>query len=175
VNLRRNEDGIVQVRIVWRGDLVSETSVRLAVLSRRHGEAEKKAVTRISELAEQGFADQAIAKHLNREGHFPCRGAVYTRQIVQKLRSRNGVRLGASRARDGGLAEGYTVREIASKIHVDSSWIYKKIGKGRVRVSRHRRYGCYLFPRTSAAIVKLRQLKAGKLRQVSFPKEHCNG
>lgn len=175
VNLRREVDGVVQVRIVWRGDMVSQTSVRLPVHSRRHGEADKKAVARISELAGQGLADQAIAECLNREGHFPCRSPAYTRQIVQKLRGRNGVRLGLGRVRAGGLAEGYTIREMSAAVRVDPSWIYRKIGKRKLKVPRHTRYNCYLFPRTSAAIHRVEQLKAGEVRQVSFPKEHCDG
>ena len=40
VNLRRDENGWLQIRIVWTGGLVSEISVRVPVSSRRHSAVE---------------------------------------------------------------------------------------------------------------------------------------
>ena len=36
-------------------------------------------------------------------------------------------------------------------------------------LAKHPQYGCYLFPRTAAAVNRLKQLKAGKVNHVSFP------
>jgi hypothetical protein len=33
-------------------------------------------------------------------------------------------------------------------------------------------YGCYLFPRTKAAVAQMKQLKCGKAREAIFQKEH---
>ena len=38
-----------------------------------------------------------------------------------------------------------------------------------------REFGCYLFPRGRDTIDKLRALKAGTIRQISFPEVHNNG
>lgn len=175
VNLRREGDGVVNVRVVWRGNMVSEVSVRLPMQSRKHSDAEHAIVSRIKVLAGQGLADHAIAQRLNREGHFPCRGTTFTRGIVLKLRGRNGMPLGMSRVRKGGLPEGYTIREMAREMRVDPSWIYRKIGRGEVVITRHPDYGCYLIPRDPSSVDQLKQLKAGTLRQLSFLQEHCNG
>jgi hypothetical protein len=175
VNLRRDDEGVVQVRIVWRGGLVSETSVRLAVSTRRHLEVERRIVARIGQLADQGLRDEAIADHLNREGYFPCRGGRFTATIVLKLRCRHQIRLGLGKLRRGEHPAGYTIREMARLIGIDPSWIYRGIGRGKIHISRDERFGCYLFPRTREAIRQMEQLKSGKVCQVTFPKEHRDG
>src|SRR5207249_2251341 len=82
VNVRRDTTGILQVRIVWRGGLVSERSVRVPVHSLRFSEREQQIVARIRELVDTAKDDTALAEQLNREGFFPCRGARFTPQIV---------------------------------------------------------------------------------------------
>ena len=175
VNLRRDDEGIVQIRIVWRGGLVSETSVRLAVSTRRHLDVEQRIAVRIGQLADQGLRDEAIADQLNREGYFPCRKGQFTATIVLKLRCRHGIRLGLGKLRRGEHPAGYTIREMARLIGVDPSWIYRGINRGKIDISRDKRFGCYLFPRTREAIRQMKQLKSGKVSQVSFPKEHRDG
>ncbi|HTU18836.1 MAG TPA: recombinase family protein [Gemmataceae bacterium] len=175
VNLRRDDEGIVQVRIVWRGGLVSETSVRLSVSTRRDTEIERRVVARIDQLANQGLRDEAIAECLNREGYLPCRGDRFTAPIVLKLRSRHRIRVGLGKLRQGQRPPGYTVGEMARLIGIDPSWISRKITRGQIELEKDVVYGCYLFPKTRAAIAQMRQLKNGEVRQVSFPKEHHDG
>jgi hypothetical protein len=175
VNLQRDANGMVTIRIVWRGELVSQTQVRLAVSTRRRSEIEARIVSRIRELANQGIRDLGIAEYLNREGYYPCRGDTFTPGIVLKLRCRHGICLGRGRRRRGELPHGYTIRMMARRIGVDPSWIYRGISKGTIRVARDEQFGCYLFPRGRATIKEMKRLKKGEIRYVSFPKEHSNG
>ena len=50
VNLDRGDDGIVTLRIVWRGDLVTEVKRQVPIHSRRYGGLEEKVVERLREL-----------------------------------------------------------------------------------------------------------------------------
>jgi DNA invertase Pin-like site-specific DNA recombinase len=175
VNLRRDDEGIVQVRIVWRGGLVGETSVRLSVSTRRHLEVERRIAARIGQLADEGHRDEAIADRLNGEGYFPCRGARFTATIVLKFRIRHRIRLGLGKLRRGEHPAGYTIREMSRLIGIDPSWIYREIGRGRIDISKDERFGCYLFPRNRESIQRMKQLKCGKVCQVSFPTEHHDG
>jgi hypothetical protein len=175
VHLQRNEAGLLKIRIVWRGGLASEISIRVPVSSRCHSEVERAIIDRIRDLAEGGLADGAIAKCLNEEGYYPCRSARFSREIVLKLRGRHQIRLGLAKVRAGNLATAYTVRELADLLRVDASWIYRGIYEGRIAVTKDDRYGCYLFPRNQRTIAALKRLKAGKVPQVSFRKEHCDG
>lgn len=175
VNLRREENGMVQVRIVWRGGLVSECSVRLPVSTRRRSDIERRIVARLEQLAEEGLRDDALAERLNREGYFPCRGPVFTRQIVLKLRCRYGIRVGLGRLRRGDRPKGYTITDMARLLRVDPGWIYRGLNQGRIRMDKDIHFGCYLFPRTRSAVKQMKQLRTGALCQVSFLKEHCDG
>ena len=175
VNLRREENGIVQVRIAWRGGLASECSVRLPVSTRRRSEVEKRIVARIEQLAEEGLRDEALAERLNREGYFPCRGAAFTRQIVLKLRCRYGIRVGLGRLRRGDRPYGHTITAMARLLRVDPAWIYRGLHDGRIRMTKDARFGCYLFPKTRSAVQQMQQLRKGVIDQVSFLKEHCDG
>ena len=49
---------------------------------------------------------------------------------------------------------------------------HRGVAKGRIEISKDFRYGCYLFPRTKAAVARMKQLKCGKVRPVIFRKEH---
>jgi DNA invertase Pin-like site-specific DNA recombinase len=175
VHLRRDDEGIAHMRIVWRGGLVSEKAVRVPLSSFRYSEREKQVLARIRQLADAGHNDAAIVKHLNRECFFPCRGGSFTTQIVLKLRCRNRIWLGLGKLRRGHVPPGCTIREMAKKVGIDPSWIYRGIGKGRIQVPRNSFYGCYLFPSTRTAVQRLKELKNGKVSQVSFPEVHCDG
>ena len=175
VNLRRDDDGVAQVRIVWQGGFVTETAVCVPVTSFRFSKREQQIVARLRELLAEMDDDRSIATHLNEENYRPCRGGIFTPEIVLKMRCRHKLRLRLGQVREGKLPEGYTIRELTSILGVDSSWFYHRIGKGRIRIAKHPIYGCYLFPRGERTIRQLRQIKAHKQRQASFPMEHRDG
>jgi len=175
VNLDRDTTGVIRIRIAWCGGAVSERSVGVPVFSLRDTERERVVLARIRAMIEAGKKDVTIAEQLNREGLSPCRGVAFTAVIVGKLRRRHQILMGLERLRRGERPPGYTVREMAAMIGIDPSWISRKITGGQILLDKHARFGCYLFPRTRSAIAQMKQLKTGKVRQISFPKEHCDG
>jgi DNA invertase Pin-like site-specific DNA recombinase len=175
VNLLRDEDGILQVRIVWRGGLVSEASFPVPMSSFRFSDRERQIVARIRRAVDEGRDDTAISEALNHEGFHPCRGSCFTAGVVLKMRCRHGVLTGLERIRRGEPTPGYTVREMAHLIGIHPSWVYRAIGQGQVEVTKNPRFGCYLFPCTEVAVAKMKQLRCGKVRQVSFREEHSDG
>jgi DNA invertase Pin-like site-specific DNA recombinase len=175
VNLRRDNNGIAQVRIVWQGGLVTETAVAVPVSSLRFSDREQQIIKRIKELVEARRTDQQIAEQLNAEKYLPCRGGVFTWRIVLKMRRRHGLRLRIGQVREGNLAEGYTIRELATLLGVDTSWFYGRITDKHIEIAKHPAYGCYLFPRNPRTVQQLQRLKNHEQEQVSFPTEHSNG
>ena len=73
VNLRRQSDGTLQIRIVWRGGLVTERMIRVRSLTLRGSEAEQRLAVRLRALYDEGLTDQQVANRLNDEGFAPCR------------------------------------------------------------------------------------------------------
>ena len=175
VNLDRDPNGMVRMRVVWSGGLVTETSFPVAMSSFRSTEREALIVERIRRAVEEGQDDATIAESLNSEGLRPCRRPSFTPAIVGKLRHRHRILAGLEKVRRGEQVPGYTIREMAHLIGIDPSWIYRGISRGHVRIEKDARYGCYLFPRTRSTIHQMRQLKGDKVSQVSFLKEHRSG
>lgn len=175
VNLDRDANGFVRMRIVWSGGLVSERSFAVPMSSFRSTEREGQIVDRIRRAVEEGQNDTTIAESLSLEGLRPCRRTSFTPAIVGKLRRRHRILTGLEKVRRRERVPGYTIREMACLIGIDPSWIYRAIGRGQILIEKDDRYGCYLFPETSSSVDQMKQLKKDKVSQVSFPKEHRDG
>lgn len=175
VHLARRSDGMVQIRIVWRGGLVSEEEVRVPVRSLQYSPTERQVAERIRQMADAGLDTRQIIQQLNEKGLVPCRGGVFTRSILVMLKQRYGIRSNCGKVRLGGLPGVYTVREMAKKIGIHPSRIYHQIGEGAVAISKNARYGAYLFPRTAQSVDQMKKLMKGELQHVSFPTVHCTG
>lgn len=170
VNLDRRDDGIVTLRIVWRGGLVTEVQRQVPIHSRRYGELEAQAVERVRELNDRGATTEEIISTLNSDGFVPCRGGGFTKPILMKLKCRHGIKSKMQQFRDGDRPpKNYTAEEVADEIGVKRAWIYRKIRGRQIRIEKDEKYGFYLFPRTKKAIRELRLLKEGKRAHVSFP------
>jgi len=172
VNLKRAENGVVQIRLVWRGGLVTETRAHVAISTRRHSVLEQKIVARIRELTAEGLNDMAIAERLNREGYYPCRRATFNECAIYNIRYRYNIVLGFAQLRRGVLPDGYTVRAMAELVGVKPSRIYHAIHRGQIRVPKDAFFGCYLFPKTKEAIRQMKLLKQHKIHEVSFIEGH---
>ncbi|HEY7427002.1 MAG TPA: recombinase family protein [Gemmataceae bacterium] len=172
VNLHRQEDGTLRLRIVWRGEQVTERVIRMRSLTLRGSQAEQKLADRVRELSAEGLGDSQIAERLNAEGFVPCRADGFTPVVVVKVRRRHRITANVQKAREGSLPCGYKIPEIARLLAVDPSWIYRLIARGVIQVAKDSRFGCYLFPRKKETIHQLRQLKHKEIAYVSFPAVH---
>jgi len=176
VNLLRDEDGLCQIRIVWRGEMVTETSIRVPVRSLRYSKTEKQVAKRIRELTEQGRSIPDIVDALNAEGYRPCRGGQFTQQIVNKLKHRYQIVSNLEKVRRGDRPQNtYTIKEMAQQIEIDPSWFYRKIRYGSIRIKKDPIYGCYLFPRTKQSVSQVKRLKNGRTPHITIQKVHHDG
>ena len=172
VNLKRQDDGTLSIRIVWRGSQVTEKVIRMRSLTLRGSEAEKKLVARIRELSEEGLNDKRIADRLNDEGFMPCRADGFTTAVVTKARRRYRIVSNFQKARDEPVPNAYKIPEMAEILGVEPSWIYRNISHGLINVAKDVRYGCYLFPRSRKIVAELRRLKRKEICHVSIPEVH---
>jgi len=175
VNLLRSPDGQVRIRVVWKGRLVTERTVRLRSFSLRGTDLEQQTVEQIRELSARGLNSAAIARELNAEGFQPCRGEQFTEIIVTKLRRRFGILSNSVIARRGNLSFIWTLSEVARRIERHPSWISRQIHNGRIRISVDATYGCYLFPKDNSLIASLRSLRDGQTSHVTVPEVQKNG
>jgi hypothetical protein len=175
VNLLRDSDGVAQIRIVWRGGLVTETRVRVPVHSLRYSDTEKQVAERMHQLTDEGKSIDQIVATLNDEGRVPCRGGSFTRQIVIKLKQRFGIVSNLEQVRREGVSFAYTIPEMAKLLDLHPTWFYRKIADDTIRVKKDPKYNCYLFPRNKKSIDQLKRLKKGAIAHVSFQTVHNSG
>jgi len=169
VNLDRGDDGLVNIRIVWSGGLVTELEQQVPIHSRQYSRLESQVVDRLRELNDQGLKNEDIITQLNDEGFLPCRGGQFTMSIVMKLKERHSIKSRCQQIREGQRPDNkYTADEIAAEVGVKRAWIYRKISRGEIRIKKDSTFGCYLFPRTKRAVKELIRLKEGKRAHVCF-------
>ena len=172
VNLRRQDDGTLRLRIVWPGHQVTEKVIRMRSLSLRGSQADQELADRVRTLADEGLSDAQIAARLNAEGFLPCRADGFTVAVVIKVRRRHQIVANFQKAREGAVPNGYKIPDMARRLAVDPAWIYRGIRRGTIVIAKDRRFGCYLFPRGKQIIRQLRQLKRKEIDHVSIPAVH---
>jgi DNA invertase Pin-like site-specific DNA recombinase len=167
---KRDGEGEAELRIVWIGDHVTELVVGVPTLTRKESAVEAHILDRVRQLIGEGLNDRQIADVLNQDGVRTCRQMSYSVQTVRNLRLRHGILSRLEEVRRGGIPGYYTLPEIAPKIRVHPTWIYRLIARGAIRIEKHPTYGCYLFEKASRPVEKLRALVRGEIKQVSFKK-----
>ena len=175
VNLDRDGNGYVRMRIVWSGGLVTETSCPVAMSSFRSTEREDADRRTDSSGGRGGRDDATIAESLNSEGLRPCRRTSFTPAIVGKLRRRHRILAGLEKVRRGEQVPGYTIREMARLIGIDPSWIYRSDRPRRDPDREGRSLRMLPVSENRSSIDQMKKLKDDKVPQVSFPKEHRDG
>ncbi len=178
VNLLRDADGVVQIRIVWRGNLVTETRIQVPVHSLRYSQQEQRVADTIRQFAAQGATTKAIIAALNDDDDLhPCRAGSFTPQIVNKIKSRYSIVSNREHLRRGDvtISNCYTVAQMAEQLQIDPSWFYRKISCGAIRIRKDKTYGCYLIPKSRECLRQLDRLKRGTLAHVSIQTVHPSG
>ena len=178
VNLLRDDEGMAQIRIVWQGELVTEVNRPVPVNSIRYSDMERRVAEVIREHSVKGATQDELLQVLNeRDDLHPCRGGSFTSQIVSKLKNRYNIVSNLERLRRGDveIPNGYTVNQIAEEIKIHPSWIYRKIGKGAIRINKDTTFGCYLFPRTKKCVQQLNRLRKGTITHVEIRELHHSG
>ena len=70
------------------------------------------------------------------------------------------------------VAGALTLSQIAKTLDIAPHWIYDRIHKGCIQISRDSQTNLYLFPDDPATLEQFRQLLAGTLKTLRFSKEH---
>jgi DNA invertase Pin-like site-specific DNA recombinase len=163
---RRSAADTVQVRVVWRGGATTEASLRVPVNSLARlsdiGNLEKEIVR----LSKAGKKDKEIAAQLSGEGYRSPRQDVLLGSTVRNIRLRHG--LLRKRRHTHHVQRYLTVTQLADRLGVSRFWVYNRIHRGTIEVSRDSHSKLYLFPNTTKTITLFKQLRAGKLDTLRF-------
>jgi hypothetical protein len=124
---------------------------------------------RILELSRQGLDDEAMAQQLTAEGfRSPMNPAAVLPSTVQGTRLRHGVMLTRHQSHPRRYPGYLTVSQLAKALEVAPYWIYDRIHKDTIALTRDEATGLYLFPDRPDTLHQFQQLRAGQLDQLCF-------
>ena len=124
--------------------------------------------TRIIELSRQGMDDQSIAEQLTAENfRSPTRSTVLP-STVKRIRLQHGIMIERHQSHPRHVPGYLTVSQIAAALQIPSHWIYDRIHKGTIIVSRDPTANLYLFPDQASTLTQFKKLQAGTVQKLRF-------
>jgi DNA invertase Pin-like site-specific DNA recombinase len=151
----------VKVKIVWISGYFSEHSTWISVHTLKKMKRYDQLVARIHSLWEQKLNDEDIAKQLTDEGFTSARQNFISKHIVLKIRHQYRWLTSSSPKIDA--PEGFIkVNELAQRLDVSQTWIYKRIRNGMISSDDYERYskrGVILIRNLPPIIEKIQQMK----------------
>jgi DNA invertase Pin-like site-specific DNA recombinase len=172
VVVRRPALECVEVRIVWRGGATTDLQVPVPVgaLADLAGAQEMERI--ILERSRQEATDEIIAAELTAQGYRSPMRLVVLPSTVRSIRLQHGLFQVRSQSHPRQVAGALTLSQIAKALDMAPHWIYDRIHKGCIQISRDTQTNLYLFPDDPATLEQFRQLQAGTLKTLRFSKEH---
>lgn len=171
VVVRRPTLEAVEVRIVWRGGATTEFLVPVPVgaLADLAGAEAMKRI--ILERSKQGASDEVVAEELTAQGYRSPMRLVVLPSTGKSIRLKHGILQVRSQSHPRRVEGALTLSQVAQALDIAPHWIYDRINKGCIQVSKDAQTSLYLFPDDPATLEQFRQLRAGTLKMVRFSKE----
>jgi DNA invertase Pin-like site-specific DNA recombinase len=166
VVLHRVAPDQVRVRVVWRGGQTTTAERRVPVASFARLSGREEIEGTIARLAGEGHTDAQIAAVLTAEGHRAPNGQALTAATVQRLRLARRVFRPPYRARPPRKRGYLTLPQIAAKLQVSYSALYRYILAGKLHAKKDANAQCYLFPDKPATLAQFRQLLKGEIAEL---------
>jgi DNA invertase Pin-like site-specific DNA recombinase len=161
VIIHRARRDLIHTRIVWRGGATSAFDISIAVGSLAELPRLDQMVEKIVQLSQQGKRDEDIAKELSVEGFRSPMSQHLLPSTVKTIRLKHGIMQKRSQSHPRRIAGSLTVPQIAKALDLPKHWIYDRIHKGVIHVTRDTKTGLYLFPDKPGTLEQFRKLKDG--------------
>jgi hypothetical protein len=158
VILSRPQPDTTEIKIVWVSGAFSVMQVHPAIHRARDLASHADLLARIQALAAEGYQDAAIAERLTAAGLRTARcPSGVPKTTVGKLRRSLDATSVTEYLRHQPKWEGqWTVWGLARALGVDRNWLYRRIDKGLLPVSRHPAAGHYLIADDPDLLARLR-------------------
>jgi hypothetical protein len=165
---RRHRD-TVHTRIVWKGGEVTTLDLPIPVGSWRELRASTELEHRIVELHHQGLTDATIAERLTAEGYrSPMNASQLLPSTVRGIRLKQKLFVTRSQSHPRRIPGFLTVPQLAMVLDVSPHWLYDRIAKGTMLITREFATGLYLFPDTAETREQFQQFTMGHLQTLCF-------
>jgi DNA invertase Pin-like site-specific DNA recombinase len=167
VVIHRRQREKVHTRIVWKGGDTTTVDLPIPVGSWNELSHSADLEQRIVCLHRQGLDDDTIAQQLTTAGYrSPMDATKLLPSTVKNIRLKHKLFVTRSQSHPRRIPGALTVSQIATVLTIPPHWLYDRINKGTINVSRDQATGLYLFPDTPHTLDQFKQLKAGTLNQL---------
>lgn len=169
VVIHRLHRDTVQTRIVWKGGEVTTLHVPIPVGAWRELRTHTALDARIVALHQDGLSDVAIAERLTGEGYrSPMDATKLLPSTVRGIRLLHKLFITRSQSHPRRIPGCLTVPQLAMLLDVSPHWLYDRIAKGTIQVTRDRATGLYLFPDTATTREQFSQFRGGQRQGLCF-------
>jgi DNA invertase Pin-like site-specific DNA recombinase len=158
----------IRCRIVWRGGETTRADVSVTTGTLKHmtGFAEMK--ERILAAAKSGQTDDDIARSLTRGGFRSPRHDRVLPSTVKTVRLQHRILVEKRQSHPRQIRGCWTVSQVAARLKVEKHWLYDRIHKGTIAITRGAKTKLYLFPAKPETLRRLRQFQQGLVNSVRF-------
>jgi hypothetical protein len=158
----------IHTRIVWRGGDTTTLKIPIPVGAFSELSNAQTLEQQILSLTGQGYSDVEIAERLSIQGfRSPLRNELLP-STVKGLRLKHRVFRKRSQSHPRHIPGYLTVPQLAQTLNISKHWIYDRIHKGTIAISRDKNTGLYLFPDQPSTLEQLKQLVNGKLYNLRY-------
>lgn len=158
----------VCIRIIWRGGDTTTAEISIPVKSMVDMTDASQLEARIVELARQGVDDQGIAEQLTNEHFRSPMGSTLLSSTVKRIRLQHGIMIERHQSHPRQILGCLTVPQVAKTLQIPAHWIYDRIHKGTIEVSRDSTTNLYLFPDQPSTLAQFKKLQAGTVKKLRF-------
>jgi hypothetical protein len=158
----------VCIRIVWKGGDTTTTEITVPVKSMTDMTDASQLEARIVELARQGVHDHSIAEQLTAEQFRSPMSSTLLPSTVKRIRLQHDIMLERHQSHPRQIPRYLTVPQVAAALQIPVHWIYDRIHKGTIEVSRDSTTNLYLFPDQPSTLTQFKKLRAGTVKKLRF-------
>jgi len=158
----------VQTRIVWRGGETTTLDVPVHVgrWTDLAEAAEVEQIIRAESL--RGVPDEEIAQMLTARGYRSPQSRHMLPNTIRIIRLKQRIFQKRSQSHPRRVPGYLSVSQIAQALDLTPHWIYDRIYKGSIQVTKDPQRQTFLFPDTPATLDQFRQFKDGALTTLAF-------
>jgi DNA invertase Pin-like site-specific DNA recombinase len=169
VVIHRLHRDTVHTRIVWKGGEVTTLDLPIPVGSWHELRAHTELERRVVELHRQGLLDVTIAERLTAEGYrSPMDATKLLPSTVRGIRLKQKLLITRSQSHPRRIPGFLTVPQLATVLDVSPHWLYDRIAKGVIQITRDPTTGLYLFPDTADTREQFQQFKDGHRHMLCY-------
>jgi DNA invertase Pin-like site-specific DNA recombinase len=171
VVIHRRQPDQVRTRIVWKGGETTTVDLPVHVGSWAALSNSAELEHHILALTQQGIDDNTIAQRLTAEGfRSPMSTTELLPSTVRGIRLKHRLLVNHSQSHSRSVPGYLTVPQIAQTLGCSSYWLYHRISRGLIIITRDPGTGLYLFPDHPDTLRQFKNLKAGRIQRLQFEK-----